>query len=537
MNSRFCLLVLLGLFSGSSARADEPLLTVAELSEFKKTSRHAEVVDYCEHLAKLSPLVKLAELGTTTEGKKLPLLIIADPPISTPEEAAKSGKLVVFVIGNIHAGEVDGKEAMLMLARDLVTAKDRAAAQGTDLAVQPDLQCRRQRQDGEDQPPRPDRTRRGMGVRPNSQGFDLNRDFIKLESPEDRAIARLMTRWDPVILVDMHTTNGSHHRYVITYDGPRNPATDPRVIAAVADKLLPEAGKFLEQRTGFKTFTYGNFNRAHTAWEPYPAEPRYSTQYIGLRNRFAVLVESYSYATYKDRIIGSRDFLHGLLQSLATNKDEYRKVLADARSATIEAGRNPQAKDTLALRHKLSALPGRTNVLGYVEEEKNGRRVATDKPQDYAVEFFGRTESTLNVPRAYAYLFPASFTKAVETLQHHGIEVEELATPAELNVEVYKADKVMPAQRPFQGHRTVTVEATPRKETRKFPVGTILVRSAQPLGSLAGYVLEPQAEDGLCTWNLFDEGLKEGQDVPMIRVPAHSDDQGEEVATYRELGT
>src|SRR5207253_8597677 len=97
----------------------QPLLTVAERSDFKATSRHAEVVEYCERLAKLSPLVRLAELGVTNEKRKLPLVILADPPVATPQEAAKSGKLVVFAMGNIHAGEVDGKEALLMLMRDL----------------------------------------------------------------------------------------------------------------------------------------------------------------------------------------------------------------------------------------------------------------------------------------------------------------------------------------------------------------------------------------------------------------------------------
>lgn len=515
MNTRCVILVLFLLTT--RAHADGPLLTVAEKSDYKKTSRHAEVLAFCEELAKQSPLVRLTELGTTTEGRKLPLLIMADPPISTPEEAAKSGKLVVFVMGNIHAGEVDGKEAMLMLARDLVTARERPLFKDLILLFNPIFNA-----DGNEK--MSPTNRRGqvgpdeMGVRPNGQGLDLNRDFIKLESPEDRAIARMMNRWDPVVVIDMHTTNGSHHRYVITHDGPRNPAVDSRVLVAVAEKLLPEASKYLEKQTGFHAFTYGNFNRDHTIWEPYPAEPRYGTQYVGLRNRFAVLVESYSYATYKDRIIGSRDFLHGLLVSLAVNHEAFSKALRDARDATVNAGHDPQAKDRIALRHKLAPVPDRTTVLGYVEEERNGRRVATDKPQDYTVEFLGRTEATESVRRAFAYLLPARYQSAVENLHRHGIEVSTLQQDATLDVETYRVDKITRAG-PYQGHRAVTLQVTPQKEKQTFPAGTILVRSGQPLGTLAGYLLEPRAEDGLSTWNFFDEGLKEGETFPVARVP------------------
>src|SRR5262249_26876784 len=103
----------------------EPPRTVAETSEYKETSRHADVVEFCERLAKESPLIRLGELGTSHEGRKLPLVILADPPVASAEAAARSGKLVVFAMGNIHAGEVDGKEALLMLARDLALAKDR----------------------------------------------------------------------------------------------------------------------------------------------------------------------------------------------------------------------------------------------------------------------------------------------------------------------------------------------------------------------------------------------------------------------------
>src|SRR5438128_2207896 len=168
------LLLLLALFSiccPLAKAADEPLLTVAEKSEYRATSRHQEVVDFCNQLAKLSSVVRLGELGTTVEGRKLPLVILADPPIATPQEAARSGKLVVFAMGNIHAGEVDGKEALLMLMRDLALSKDRPLLKDLVLLFVPNFNA-----DGGDRMGKNRSWQNGpaeVGIRVNAQGFDL----------------------------------------------------------------------------------------------------------------------------------------------------------------------------------------------------------------------------------------------------------------------------------------------------------------------------------------------------------------------------
>ncbi len=487
------------------AGAQQPL-TVAEKSDFKATSRYAEVMDFCRQLAKDSPVVRLSELGTSVEGRKLPLLILADPPVTTPAQASARGRPVVLAQGNIHGGEVDGKEALLMLARDLAT-KDRALLKQLVVLIAPNVNP----DGGEkiDKAHRPEQNgpADGVGVRTNADGFDLNRDYIKLETPEVRAIVKAINDWNPAVVIDMHTTNGSFHRYTITYDGPRNPAANPEMIRAVRDVVLPDAGRRLEKATGHKAFFYGNFAKSHTVWESYPAQPRYGTQYVALRNRIGILVESYSYAPYKDRILASRAFVRACLDYTAEHADSLRKLLAAAKPA-----------QNIALRQKMAPLPAPVDVLGFAEEKKDGKRVSTGRPHTYRVEHLNLSEATLTVPRPYAYLLPASYGKAVEVLQRHGIALEELREDIELDVEAYRIDRITRAPRPFQKHQLVTVQTTPRAESRMVPADTVLVKTAQPLGTLAAYLLEPQAEDGLCTWNFFDGGLKEGQDFPVLRL-------------------
>src|SRR5262249_30884026 len=157
-------------------------------------------------------------------------------------------------------------------------------------------------------------------------------------------------------------------------------------------------------------------------WEPYPAQPRYNTQYVGLRNRIGILVESYSYAPYKDRVLASRAFVRACLDHAAENRVALGKLLAAAKP-----------RDTIPLRSRLAALPKPVSVLGYVEEQKDGKRVATGKPRTYEATYLGLSEPTLTVPRPYAYLVPASYRKAVEVLQRHGLALEELREDIEVD--------------------------------------------------------------------------------------------------------
>ncbi len=481
--------------------------TVAEKSDYQATSRHAEVVDFCERLKKLSPLVRLGELGKSGEGRTLPLLILADPPVSTPEEAAKSGKLVVLVMANIHAGEVDGKEAVLMLARDLATAKEKPLLKDLVLVFAPIFNA-----DGNEKIAKEHRRSQngpaeGVGIRENAAGLDLNRDYIKLDSPEVRALVRFFNKWDPAIFIDCHTTNGSHHRFTITYEGPVCPAGDDRLIALVRDEMLPDVSRRLEKRSGYHSFFYGNFSRDHSRWETVPAIPRFGTHYFGLRNRIGILSESYSYAPFRDRVLGTRDFVRSIFEYAAENKEKISTLLRDAR----------KHKDEIALRSRMKPLPRRATVLGFEEERKDGRTVATKTPKDYTVEYLGVAEPTLSVRRPYAYLLPSWCTEVVGNLQRHGIAVEELREDIELDVEIYKIDKVN-KRAIYQKRQLIDVDASPRKEAQRIAAGTLVVKTHQPLGTLAAYLLEPQAEDGLCTWSFFENGIREGADYPVLRL-------------------
>ncbi|MCH7705355.1 MAG: hypothetical protein IIB61_09590, partial [Planctomycetes bacterium] len=487
--------------------------TVAETSDYRATSRYDDVITFIDRLVEQSTVVRKGELGTSVEGRSIPLVILADPPIETADDAAESDKLVVFAFGNIHAGEVCGKEALLMLARDIAATPDHPLLDDLIIVLAPIYNADGNERFSKDHRKGQVGPEEGVGQRANADSLDLNRDYVKLDSPEARALVRFYNKWDPSVIIDTHTTNGSHHQYTITYASPRNPAGDRAIIEWIRDTMLPDVSKRLEEDTGYKSFFYGNFRDDHKVWAMhlgYPPYPRYGTVYNGMRNRIAILCEAYAYASYKDRVLATRDFVRLCFTYAAESKDKIEGLIKDAKKSAIAAGKDPKPDDVVSIRSEPAAFKEKVTVLGFVEEERDGKRVSTDKPREYEVEFFGDTVSTLEVRRPFAYVLPDALPGVVENLQRHGIEVEITREDIELDLEVYTIDKVERAERQFEKHNTVKVTATPHGETRTVPAGSILVRTEQELGSLAVYLLEPESDDGLCTWNFFDEGLVEG---------------------------
>jgi hypothetical protein len=491
------------------------LRTVAESSDFAATSRHKDVVEFCQQLAKRSKVVELVELGKSFEGRSLPLLIIADPPLKTAAEAAKSKKLVVFAMGNIHAGEVCGKEALLMLARDLVAEGEQPLLQDLVILFAPIYNADGNERFAPDHRPGqvgPEQ----MGQRSNAQGLDLNRDHIKLESPEARALVRFLNEWDPALAIDCHTTNGSYHRYALTYDGPRHPATDSKLLEHLRDDFLPEVSRRLEQETKYKTFFYGNFAEDHTVWQSYPAEPRFSTHYLGLRNQLGILSEAYAYATYRDRVMATYGFVRHCLALAADRRGQIEELRAEAKKAATAT--NVEKPREIGIRFEPAPLAGRFSIPGFVEREENGRKRPTDEEKDYDVQYFGQSRPTLTVVRPFAYAVPASYLAAIENLHRHGIAMRVLREDIEVDAEIYRVDSIDRQAREFQGHKTIQLEVTGRSESHRLEASSIIVNTGQPLSPLIVTLLEPASQDGLTTWNFFDAGLAADQDFPVTRI-------------------
>jgi dipeptidyl aminopeptidase/acylaminoacyl peptidase len=490
----------------------QQLQTVAEKTDYKATSKYADVVAFCESVAKRGPTARLEYFGTSQEGRKLPLLVVSDPAVSNPAEAKEAGKLVVLVFANIHAGEVDGKEAVLALARDLTDKKGHPLLKDLVVLLVPILNADGNEKFGTTNRPGQNGPAEA-GVRANAQGLDLNRDFVKLESPEIRALVKLFNTWDPMMVIDCHTTNGSKHRYTLTYDGPRYPIGVPGFTEWADNTLFPEVAKKVKAATGFDIAPYGNFNRDRTKWETYPATPRYGVQYFALRGKIGVLSESYTYASFADRVKASHAFVTACLEVLAAQTPESRLTLRSPEALLRSPG------GSIPIRTETVAFADKRTILGFEEVVKDGKRVATEAPKDYSLDYVGRVVPTATAELPFAYLFPAKYSGVLETLQRHGVAVEELREDIELSAEAFRITAVEGALQPSRLHGpTLKIDGAWKSGTRRVPAETLVVKTAQPLGKLAGYLLEPGSEDGLAIWGLFTDGVAAGADFPVLRL-------------------
>jgi len=516
LRSSAALLVFSLILFNSMSIADKELQTVAEKSGYTETSRNADVIAFARELASRSDAVRLEWIGRSISGNPIPLLILGKPVPSKPSDLIGDNRLCVYIQANIHAGEVEGKEATLMLARDILLGDFSPLLDDLVILIVPNLNT-----EGNDQIS-PEHRRyqggpeKGVGLRYTFQNFDINRDWMKLESPEARGVVRLLSEWNPAVLVDCHTTNGSFHREPITYAPAYNPSGDPDVLAYNAEVLVKAADERLKAVFGYESIPYGNFTD-HTdpskGWSTFSHHPRYTTNYVGLRNRLAILIETYAYAEFSTRVLSNYCFLEAILHHCAEDKDKIKTLIANADGRSYERCQGLDLeRDRIVNKAEIDALPEPLEILSYefesfTDDRGRQRLRPTEVEKTYTVPHHGKFVGTSWVPMAYAYFLPRGMEDAVAKLREHGIVVERLTRETNLKVSRYKIEGIESAEYIYQGHHFTTVKGSWEENEENIPAGTWVVCTAQPLGTLAAYLLEPESDDGLITWNLFDRYL------------------------------
>ncbi|HNW55422.1 MAG TPA: M14 family metallopeptidase, partial [Bacteroidales bacterium] len=294
---KILLISLVMLLSFPCVFAQNNILTVAEKSGYESTARYADVQQFITELARGSKNIRIETIAKTTEGRDVPLLVIANPLPKSPADLVNDKRIVVYIQANIHAGEVEGKEGSMMLARDLVKGLNNDILKNAVVLICPNFNpdgneaISTQNRDYQNGP------KNGVGLRYNGQMLDLNRDAVKLESPEMQGLIRnVINKWDPSVTVDCHTTNGSYHEEPVTFTWMMNPAGDRGLINYMRDDMMPAVSEILTQKYQVLNCFYGEFTdlkNPEAGWISYASEPRYLVNYMGVRNRLANLNENY----------------------------------------------------------------------------------------------------------------------------------------------------------------------------------------------------------------------------------------------------
>jgi hypothetical protein len=488
--------------------------TSAERSAYAATSTNAEVGAFLDSLQLAGAPISVSEMTTTTFGKPLYLVVASDPAVTSPAEAAASGKLVVYLQANIHAGEVEGKEALLALLRELAGPRRELLQRLVVLAV-PDYNP-----DGNDAMA-PVAVSRGeqngpdlVGQRANGINLDLNRDYFEAVAPETRAsLERVYAAWDPALMVDLHTTDGTRHGYLLTYAPPLDPVGPAGPTGYVRDRMLPALRRTLQERYREPVFDYGNVDAPldPKSWDTYAPIGWYGVNYVGLRGRMAILSEAYSHADFRTRVQVSHDFLVEILAYAAAHAEEIRRIEREADLQTTREGAGLAPRPDLAIEYRMASRGVEPVVLEVMRPGPDSvrgrpRLVATGEFRTVQLPINDRFADSLSRSLPAGYFLSAGAVDVAALLRLHGVQVQRLAADCADTVETLATSGLTWAPREFQGRHLLTVAGTWGRATRTIPAGSYFVSTAQPLGRLVFALLEPEGW-GLVRWGLFDRLL------------------------------
>ena len=511
-------------------------LTRPEASGYAETSRYDDVITYMKAMAAASPQIHLTTYGYTFEGRPLPLAVIGAPGAS-PEQVLATNKTRVYIQGNIHAGEVEGKEALLWLLRSIAKGERNAWLKSVVLLINPIYNA-----DGNE---RVNVTNRGsqagpvggMGQRENAQGLDLNRDATKLETAEARSLANLLNRYDPHVAMDLHTTDGSANSgFTLTYETSLNPNNSKVTTSLLRDVLLPTVTKAIKEKHGSDFFYYGGVSRngEERAWrsDAELAKPRYTSTYFGVRNRLGILSETYSYASFQDRIFANYWFLEEVLSFVATHGETIRSAVATADHESV-IGMQLAVRQELVKAPDLKAIVFAPTVATrnpYVADRPYRLRVAGGESTEM-LPFYGTAEPTETslAPRAWIVPMvgpPASSDPAfvrgaangspgarmiasvVDRLEAHGIKYTRTDKERVLTGERFRIATNVIAEREYQGaHKARSLTGAWEATEQPLPPGSLVIPMDQPLARLAFILFDPRSDDGFAQWNILDAVL------------------------------
>lgn len=493
--------------------ASEEWKTPAEATGFRETPSYADTIAWIRKAEAANPRrIQLGFAGESGEGRPIPYVVIDREGKFDPISVRSTDRVVVLIQSGIHSGEIDGKDASLMLLRDLAL-NHRLSGILTKVTV---VLLPIYNVDGHEKRSPYNRVNQNgpkeMGFRTNANGLDLNRDYLKADSAEARAFAKLFSDWRPDFFVDCHVTNGADYRYDVTYAWqPSLPMPKPigqwmdgnfqRVLAG-----LEEKGHLTAPYIWLKEETDPTLGMTGGA-----APPRFSTGYTPLRNRPGLLVETHVYKDYATRVKATFDLLESLLLVLHQQADPLRKAVLYMDNQKVEWGKRYDPAHKIGLRWGLSEEPERftfkTWKMNVVRSEVTGGKFAIygREPLDLVIPYWSTPKVEVEVPRPTGYLIPPSRRDVVARLETHGLKVVRLDRPVTGSWEMYRVSDPKWRETSYQGrHPLESSTVVPVVEERTFPAGSFFVPLAHPDADVAIHLLEPQGPDSLYGWGFFD---------------------------------
>jgi hypothetical protein len=484
-------------------------ITPFEFSNHRESPRYTETMAYFNKLAAASPHAKMFSFGVSPQGRDLNYLVVSNGNEFQPQQAHSSWKTIVLIQNGIHAGEIDGKDASMLLLREILVTKEKQhLLDKLILLVVPILNV-----DGHERISPANRPNQNgpkeMGWRTTSHNLNLNRDYMKADAPEMRALLRLYSSWLPDFLIDNHTTDGADYQYHLTYAIERHQNIDAALSRWGRDSLMPAILTDIEEE-GFLAAPYidveGNDLQKGITIDA--TLPRYSTGYAAVQNRLSLLVETHSLKPFEERVYATKAINEATLQYISTNGSTLKKLNREADELAVQVFCKEQQPLPIEIACTAETTSFRFKGFESFQEVSpiSGSKVVryTTTPVEFTIPLFDRAEVLKSVVVPSAYCIPEQFSSVIERLLVHGIEVETLHSEHKCVVERYRFKDVRLAPRPYEGRQLVNCTVGSYDESVVLAHGTFIVPTAQRTVRVIANLLEPDSPDSFVRWGFFN---------------------------------
>jgi len=494
----------------TSIAQDAEWATFFELSGKKETPRYQETMDYCKRLELNSKWIHMTSFGKSAMGRNLPLMIIDNQGLSDPKALHASGKLVLLIQACIHPGESEGKDAGLMLIRDLVIGKKfPGLLDHVSILFIPIFNV-----DGHERFGQYNRINQNgpleMGWRVTANNLNLNRDYLKADAPEMQAWLKMFNSWMPDFFIDTHTTDGADYQYVMTYQMELYGDMDPGLTDWSKDIFLKDWSAQLE-KAGFPVFPYIEFRKWHdpeSGIEIDVGPPMLSQVYTSLRNRPGLLLETHMLKPYGQRVSATYEALKISIGILGQESGTLKRSI---RQADKNVAGQEFRKTAFSLRFETLNDSTVVNFLG-IEYQKVKSEITGEDYYQYGktkttfrTPYFDKTKPILFATLPEAYIIPAEWKTVIDLLELHGITVKRLTRDTTLTITTWKFSNPKWQTNPYEGRHTLTAfESNEISISREFTSGSAIVDMAQPGAKIIAHLLEPKGNGSLLYWGFFD---------------------------------
>lgn len=484
--------------------------TYFEKSYYLETDNYQSVIEYFKKLENNSNFGKLIKFGITPQGRDMYVFAVSKEGKFSGDDFRNSPKPTLMIVNGIHSGEINGKDASMILLREILITKEKSSLiNNVNLLIIPVFNV-----DGHERISEFNRINqigpKKMGWRTTAQNFNLNRDFMKADAPEMKYFLKLYSNYLPEVFIDVHATDGADFQYHTTITAEKNQNATDVVAKWTRYKFLPYIFSEVE-RKGFLISPFAGFIKddPKNGLRDWVASPRFSNGYAAIQNRIGMLIESHVRKTYKDRVFSTKAVLETAIEFVNNNYGEVKSLIVQSDREAIEKYFNK--KNRFPLSFKLTEKWDEFDFLGFEYEMKDSKisgdkvKIFTDKKFKKNVPYYNYAEIIESVILPHAYYIPKEYFKFVEILKLHGVQIEQVSKNRKWKIIKTKFKNVSFAKAPFESHFTAKYDFEEYEDTLEIIKGDFIINSNQRAIGVLANLLEPKSDESFVKWGMMNE--------------------------------